>query len=487
MRNADDRLVMEYVMNKLSGKAYVRPQLKNKESQKLLDYVDSVIQNELRIYDTAKELYTISADISNFDVELRFISDTISKFSNELSDLSESNLAIVEETTATMSQVNQNIDSATDTLQLLAEESTELTEKNDKSSQLLNEVTQLKEDVLTDTNEMSDRIDSLVELVKGIENIVASVGQIANQTNLLALNASIEAARAGEQGKGFAVVAEQVRVLADDTKAQLSEMKDFVDRIYEASTAGQDSTRRTVASTKKMSTMIDSVSETVHENIGVLSKVVESVTDINGDMQQIRVATNEVNRAMEQCSIDAETISHMSLTVRDVAEESSEYAKKTEEIDDRFSACVKKIYLGLNDGLNMLTNDELIIVFENAKQAHMDWLSKLNAMIDEMHVVPLQLNETKCAFGHFYSAIGMNQVHNKTIVDEWNQVGDIHKRFHSLGAKTISAIEMENKGQAENYVKEAEALSGQLVAILDQLITEVKTMSAENISVFRQR
>lgn len=487
MRNADDRMVMEYVVNRLSGKAYVRPQLKNKESQKLLNYIDAVIGNELRVYDTTKELYRISSDISSFDVELGFISDTISRFSKELSDLSESNLAVVEETTATMSQVNQNIDTATDTLQLLAEESTELTEKNDKSSRLLNEVTQLKEDVLTDTHEMSARIDSLVELVKGIENIVASVGQIANQTNLLALNASIEAARAGEQGKGFAVVAEQVRVLADDTKTQLSEMKDFVDRIYEASTTGQDSTRRTVASTEKMSTMIDSVSETVHENIGLLSKVVDSVTDINGVMQQIRVATHEVNKAMDQCSTDAEKVSHMSLTVKEVAQESSEYAKKTEEIDDRFSACIKKIYLGLNDGLNMLTNDELVTVFENAKQAHMGWLSKLHSMVDEMNVLPLQLNETKCAFGHFYSAIGMNQVQNKTIVEEWNKVGDIHKKFHGLGSKVISAIEVENKSQAENYVKDAEVLSKQLLAILDKLITEVKTMSAEHISVFQQK
>ena len=39
--------------------------------------------------------------------------------SGSLSDLSESNLAVVEETTATISQVNDNIDATTDTLQEL--------------------------------------------------------------------------------------------------------------------------------------------------------------------------------------------------------------------------------------------------------------------------------------------------------------------------------------------------------------------------------
>lgn len=484
MKNAEDRIIMEYVQKRLSGIQCVKPQLKSKEGQQLLGYVDTIVENELRIYSVANELNQISAELSNYDVELGFMSKTIAKLSGELSDLSESNLAVVEETNATMSQVNDNVISATNTLQFLAEESKELTDKNSTSGALLEEVTQLKESVLTDTHEMSDRIDKLVELVKGIEGIVESVGQIANQTNLLALNASIEAARAGEQGKGFAVVADEVRVLADNTKIQLSEMKDFVNRIYEASTAGQDSTRRTVASTEKMSSMIDNVSETVNENIGLLSKVVKSVHEINGDMKQINSATEDVSKAMEQCSADAQRVSELSMVVNKVAKESHEYAREIEKIDDRFSACVGKIYLGLNDGLSMLSNKELIEVFENAKKAHMDWLSKLEAMVRDMSVRPLQINSQKCAFGHFYGVIGMKSVNNSVIVNEWNKIGDTHKKFHSLGAKVISAIEQDNAGEAESYRKEAESLSEKLLASLDLLIAEVNKMSAENISVF---
>lgn len=477
----DILFLQQYVEASMRNEKKERPILKTEQAVKLLDQIDKALQYQRTAVREAKEIMSISSKISGFDVDMSHMANYLADFTGKLADLSQSNLSVVEETTSTMTQVMENVGYTSGRLKKLSEESAVLTEKNNDGRRLLQEVEELKEGVVKDTTKMNEEILSLVGLVQEIEGIVESVQGIASQTNLLALNASIEAARAGEQGKGFAVVATEVGKLAENTQQELNSMKDFVAKIYKASKTGQESTERTVESTQQMSGKIDAVFSTVGENIDMLQKVAEDVAAINDYMQMIQIATEEVNAAMEQCSRDAEEVTDLTVTVSEMAEESRTISEEMQQIDAMITGSTNHLYEGLNMGITMLTNNELIEVLQAARKAHQDWAVKVSQMKDKMKVAPLQLDANKCAFGHFYNAITMR--HPK-LAPIWNELSALHQKYHSLGRWVMDAIEQGDAAGAEQNSQEAVKLSGEILGMLDQMIALVEAMTKQGEAVF---
>lgn len=78
-----------------------------------------------------------------------------------------------------------------------------------------------------------DRAAALKTASQSIEHMLHLIIEMASRTNMLALNAGIEAARAGEAGRGFAVVAQEVKTLAQQTRAAAGDITPFIDRIRE--------------------------------------------------------------------------------------------------------------------------------------------------------------------------------------------------------------------------------------------------------------
>jgi methyl-accepting chemotaxis protein len=81
----------------------------------------------------------------------------------------------------------------------------------------------------TDIKQNGEKMVELAHRIGDIEAILALIDDIADQTNLLALNAAIEAARAGDAGRGFGVVADEVRRLAERSKAAAAQIATLVD------------------------------------------------------------------------------------------------------------------------------------------------------------------------------------------------------------------------------------------------------------------
>jgi len=95
---------------------------------------------------------------------------------------------------------------------------------------MVNRIEENLSEVLISTETLHKITEKIAETSKKIsflENIVETINTISCQINILALNAAIEAAKAGKAGKGFAVVANEVRMLAEKTKAEVEKIEPF--------------------------------------------------------------------------------------------------------------------------------------------------------------------------------------------------------------------------------------------------------------------
>lgn len=447
-----------------------------KEAALCEERVQGLLENEKLMAGEVKKLLNTTSELSSFDVVMSHVSGRLLDYSNKMTMVSESNLAVIEETTASMHDVNESITMTGDALTELTQDAGQLNEKNNESKQQLDHVVNLKEDVIGNAHVMAEKIEQLTHLASEVEKIVNSVQAIANQTNLLALNAAIEAARAGEHGRGFSVVAEEVRKLADDTKENLDGMKEFVKDIQTAAGESQQSLAHTLSATNEMSEKLDLVSVTVAENVSLLDAMVKNVLTVSGSMEGVRSSTEEVNAAMESAGHDVEELNLITVEVKDAAQQNAAYAEKVSGIDDALSAVIKRMYDSVNSGGQAVCNEELENIILGAKSAHVSWIKKMSEMADSMTVDAIQTDSGKCAFGHFYHALDMK---HPQIAAQWKQIDGLHHMVHHSGDEIIAAIKSGDSARAQQIMKETKNTSEKLQALLSEIIQILHAMTAE--------
>lgn len=474
------RCIVNYVNSRMEGENVTPPNISYDLHQTVYDLFDRFFKNEERVSISAKELLYLVTQMSNFDVNMSQISYDLKDFAREIAELSESNLAIVEETTASMSEVSEAVNESSRTLKRLSDSSEQLIVSNNDSLKKLSEINELKENVMNNSDIMSKNIEELVELTNKVNEIVSSVGAIAEQTNLLSLNASIEAARAGENGKGFAVVATEIRNLADDTKKSLEGMSVFMSSIKTAAVNGRQSMVNTIESSSNMSSKIDDVYSTMKSNMELLNRTIEDVQGVNSTIAGVKNSTNEINIAMDVSSQDAEKLNLMTQTIFDDSERSAEFAKQITEIDDNLSEVTRNLFSSLRGGRHNFTNEEFKLNISNARIAHTNWVKTLDKIVKEKKIYPLQTHSTKCAFGHFYHTVS---VEHPSIKADWDTMEDVHNQFHVSGHNVLEAIKKNDTTGINKYHAQAHDLSKDVFSLLDRIEKEIDKQTKDNINV----
>ena len=171
-------------------------------------------------------------------------------------------------------------------------------------------------------------MDDFAARSQKIGGIVDTITTIAEQTNLLALNAAIEAARAGEAGKGFAVVAEEVRGLAEESRAAAAQITDIVNaihvetgRVVEAVAEGHRHTEHGVATVAQSRRAFEEIGATVEEMASRVSDISAAVGQIAAEAERASGEVSDVAAVAEQSSAAAQEVSASTSQTGDSASE----------------------------------------------------------------------------------------------------------------------------------------------------------------------
>jgi methyl-accepting chemotaxis protein len=145
---------------------------------------------------------------------------------------------------------------------------------------------------------IAENILALSEQSQQIGEIITSVSDLADQSNLLALNAAIEASRAGEQGKGFAVVAQEIRSLAEQSKAATGQVRTILSDIQRATNAAVMATEQGTKGVDAGAHLIDRAGGTIEQLAEAVQEAARSAAQISASVRQHAVGMEQIASAM---------------------------------------------------------------------------------------------------------------------------------------------------------------------------------------------
>ncbi|GKS97520.1 methyl-accepting chemotaxis protein [Acidovorax sp. SUPP2825] len=222
----------------------------------------------------------------------------------DLSHRTEEQASNLQQTAASMEQLNTTVRSSADT----ALQATQLANSASAAAQQGGEVVRRVVDTMGEISGSSRKIADIISVIDGI----------AFQTNILALNAAVEAARAGEQGRGFAVVASEVRSLAGRSADAAKEIKALISASVEKVETGSQLVGDAGTSMENIVQQVQRVADLIAEISAATSEQTQGIGQINAAVTQLDQTTQQNAALVEESSAAADNLSQQAQRLTEI-------------------------------------------------------------------------------------------------------------------------------------------------------------------------
>ncbi len=437
-----------------------------KESESLEQMYRRLLAGRARFEEVMAMILDAVMQISSLDLFLNHYSEVLKEVSNSVSDATGLIHAASDQADGIAKMVSVQHEELTSTIIEISEESNLVYQRIDESQQELTATRELSDSTIGASKKMQKDMNQLSEIISQMNDVIAGINAISSQTNLLALNASIEAARAGDAGKGFAVVADEIRELADETKNLTASMGRFVADIRSASAKSVESVDSTIESLGTVTQKISHVWGLNEDNRKYVEKITQNISSLASLSEEISSSVIELESRSADINVQCGVLHEETVHLHNHGKSIDGVAKPLEAIESTLDESVKMMGIMAKDAFYRLDGRKFAEYIEKAIAAHKSWLKNLEQIVKEQTILPLQVNDRKCGFGHFYYAVEPDL---PEAVKLWKELGEKHIKFHAYGKQVIDALFDGDYHKAQSIYQEAEQYSTILISGLEEI------------------